>query len=172
MALSTGEKIKNLRKAKGLTQKDLSEALEVSISTIRLIEQNERQPSYKLLDSLANFFNITKHEIVSKNVNDRVVTIEKQTLTVKEIYKKQIEAGIVLMVTNYYSKYERIEDVEEMIEPLYYKLYRQIFTEEILAQNGYDQNDDISDEIYRAVEDKLKLGYQNFIEKLFNYKDF
>ena len=173
MVLSTGEKIKNLRKEKALTQKELSIALGVSVSTIRMVEQDEREPSYKLLDSLAKFFNINKNQIISDDIGNQVVTIKrKEVLTVKQVYEKQIQLGIVSMVKNYYSKYEHLQEVEQILEPLYRKLYEDAFIEELLIQNGYERSDSIPAEVKRAVEEKLEVEYQLFLESFFNIKDY
>ena len=43
------ENLKRLRKAKGLTQKELGEMCDVSESMIGLIENGNRKPSYELL---------------------------------------------------------------------------------------------------------------------------
>lgn len=58
MILSIGEKIKNLRKEKGITQRDLSEKINYSHSYIGDLESNRTNPSIKTLEILAEYFNV------------------------------------------------------------------------------------------------------------------
>ncbi|QDK42379.1 transcriptional regulator [Bacteriovorax stolpii] len=46
------DKIKKLRKEKGLSQEALAELASVSVSTIKFIEQNQRSPSLPMLFKL------------------------------------------------------------------------------------------------------------------------
>lgn len=178
MALSPGEKIKKLRKEKGLTQKELADALEVSISTIRMAEQDERQPSYKLLDSLAKFFNVNKNEIISDDMGDTVIVSKtKEHLTIKDIYNKQLEFALITIVKTYYTKHENIYNFEDMLEPLHEKLFRDEFIKQELYENGYDDTaifelDKIPSEIITSAERKLSNAFQLFLQKTFYPKDF
>lgn len=67
-----GNKVKELRKQKGLTQKHLAELLQLeghdfSDLTILRIEQGSRfVPDYEIV-ILANFFQITTDELLGKN---------------------------------------------------------------------------------------------------------
>lgn len=51
-----GDKIKDLRKEKNLTQKELAQALSITISTLSHWECDYQEPSFKDLILLANFF--------------------------------------------------------------------------------------------------------------------
>ncbi|WP_282804720.1 helix-turn-helix domain-containing protein [Clostridium tetani] len=53
-----GKNIKNLRKAKGLTQKKLSEELGLSLQSIIKYESGEREPNFETLNKMANIFNV------------------------------------------------------------------------------------------------------------------
>jgi len=56
---SIGARLANLRKKKGLSQKELAAALRVSPSTIGMYERNRRRPDTETLQRLAGFFNVT-----------------------------------------------------------------------------------------------------------------
>ncbi len=53
-----GKTLKNLRKEKKYTQKQLAKHLGVANSTISMYERNERFPDYNTMISLANIFNV------------------------------------------------------------------------------------------------------------------
>ena len=52
-------KLKNLRNITGMTQKDLSSILNVSISTIAMWETGKREPDFNTLKLIASFFDVT-----------------------------------------------------------------------------------------------------------------
>lgn len=52
------DRIISLRKEKGMNQKQLAEALNISPSTIGMIEQGRRNPGYDLLEDISDFFNV------------------------------------------------------------------------------------------------------------------
>ncbi len=56
---SFGEKIKELRIDKGLTQKETAQALSISIPTLSHWECNYQEPSYNDLKRLCAFYNVT-----------------------------------------------------------------------------------------------------------------
>lgn len=51
--------LRELRKARGITMKELGDMLGVSESTISLYENGKREPSYELLLKIAEFFNVS-----------------------------------------------------------------------------------------------------------------
>ena len=59
MEIKFAENLKNLRKAKGLTQKQLSDALGVDQRTISAWENGVCEPSYFMLLNICRFFNET-----------------------------------------------------------------------------------------------------------------
>ena len=54
-----GDKLKNLRKRKNITQKDIADYLGVSPSAIGLYEQNRREPDLETVKKIADFFNVS-----------------------------------------------------------------------------------------------------------------
>ncbi len=51
------ERLKQLRKEKGITQTDLANALDISGGTVAMWETGKRRPSFELLMDLAEYFN-------------------------------------------------------------------------------------------------------------------
>ncbi|MEG2811737.1 MAG: helix-turn-helix transcriptional regulator [Clostridium sp.] len=61
-----GDKIKFLRKEKGITQQELSTSIGVSRSSIGMVEKNLQGVSRKTLVKLADFFNVTVDSLLSE----------------------------------------------------------------------------------------------------------
>lgn len=62
-----GEHLKTLRLSKGLTQKQLAELTETSERGIQNYELNQRKPTYDILISLANFFDVSLDYLVGRS---------------------------------------------------------------------------------------------------------
>lgn len=60
-------KLAELRKKKGLTQKELARALKISESAIAMYETGRRTPSLARAKVIANFFNVDIEEIFFEN---------------------------------------------------------------------------------------------------------
>ena len=61
--------IRELRKARGLSQAELGEAMDVSRQTINAIETERYTPSLPLALALARFFALTVEEVFHDNSN-------------------------------------------------------------------------------------------------------
>ena len=61
------EKLKELRKARGMTQREVAEKIDVSISMYSKYEQGLNYPSEVTLLSLTNFFNVSINEFIFKD---------------------------------------------------------------------------------------------------------
>ena len=65
------DRIKQLRKQKGLTQKEMAEAVGVGVSTIAMWESGKRTPSFKLLNDLSDLFDKSIVYIFGTSDDDR-----------------------------------------------------------------------------------------------------
>jgi len=54
-----GEKLKDLRLEKSLTQKDLAQALSITVPTLSHWECNYQEPSFKDLAAICRFFDVS-----------------------------------------------------------------------------------------------------------------
>ncbi|MCL2229104.1 MAG: helix-turn-helix domain-containing protein [Firmicutes bacterium] len=59
-----GQRIKELREFKGVTQKDLSGVLGVRQHTISQFENGVRRPNYETLIALAKYFDVTVGQLL------------------------------------------------------------------------------------------------------------
>ena len=78
---ATGERIRDLRKAKGLTADKLAEKLYRSPKTISSWETGTRFPSIDNLVDLANLFEVSVHSLMLPNDNCEVECLETIKLT-------------------------------------------------------------------------------------------
>lgn len=62
--MSLGKKIKELRRKSGLSQKDLADYVGVSQAYISKIEEEKRQPTFRIVVLIANALNITMDELL------------------------------------------------------------------------------------------------------------
>lgn len=62
--LEIGEKIKEIRKKKGLSQEELAESSKVNLRTIQRIENNESEPRGKTLNLICEVLNINTEDIL------------------------------------------------------------------------------------------------------------
>ncbi len=68
-------KIRELRKAQGLSLKRLGEILGVAESTMSLYENGKRQPDYETLKKIATHFNVSTDYLLGK---DEPTTVHEQ----------------------------------------------------------------------------------------------
>lgn len=59
-------KLKELRKSKNITQLDVATAIGVSSQVLSRYERGEREPDYKTLCKLADFFGVTVDELLGR----------------------------------------------------------------------------------------------------------
>jgi transcriptional regulator with XRE-family HTH domain len=94
-------RIRQLRKQKKLSGKELGEILGYAESTILQWERGVRQPDMNSLVSLANFFNVSTDYLLNRTDYEKVIKVideyEKETLTtvnLLESYPKSVEEVI------------------------------------------------------------------------------
>lgn len=103
----TGERIKNLRIQKKLSQNELASQLFVSRQTIGRWERGETIPNTDNIVELAHFFNVDTAYFLSKSTinetdSDKKKTILEQTLSIFRIYKLDIYIFSLLVIPFFY----------------------------------------------------------------------
>lgn len=73
MSATFGDRLRELRLSKGLRQIDLCEILNVSKSAVGAYERNEREPVYKQLMNLADYFNVSLDYLLGRSDEPLVV---------------------------------------------------------------------------------------------------
>lgn len=59
-------RMKELRKEKQITQAELAKALNIAPSTIGMYEQGRREPDYKTLERIADFFHVSTDFLIGR----------------------------------------------------------------------------------------------------------
>ena len=62
--MTIGERIKTLRKAKGLSQIDLAHQAEIAVNSIRLYESGKREPKLEAVEKLSTALGVTKGQLL------------------------------------------------------------------------------------------------------------
>lgn len=75
--IGIGERIKELREDKGLTQEDLAIKFKVSRQSISGYENNTTEPSLSLLVQMADFFNVSTDYLLSRTKIKEIPTAHK-----------------------------------------------------------------------------------------------
>lgn len=81
--VNMGEKLKQLRVEKKLTQKQIADRIGVAISAISSYESGSRYPSYSILISLAHIFHVSTDYLLG--------ITDKRNIDVSGLSEKEIE---------------------------------------------------------------------------------
>ena len=110
--MSVGEKIKEIRKSKGLTQKQLAEKIGIAEITIRKYEKGERQPSTEQLVSIVNALEVPVSQLMS---NDEIIDLKLEQLhTMIDKYA----AGETSSLLNMLNPYKEILELYDQLNAL------------------------------------------------------
>ena len=88
------KKLQELRKAKGLTQEELAQALYVSRTAISKWESGRGYPSIDSLKAIAKFFSVTIDELLS---GEEVLSIAEEDTKQKQIHLQDLVFGLLDM---------------------------------------------------------------------------
>ncbi|MEK4492993.1 helix-turn-helix transcriptional regulator [Paenibacillus sp. FSL L8-0493] len=66
-----GMRLREIRLEKNLTQKELANLFKLSESSIGMYERDEREPSFKLTNELADHFQVTTDYLFGRTINRR-----------------------------------------------------------------------------------------------------
>lgn len=85
-----GEKIKQLRNEKGLTQKELADQLFVTAQAVSRWENNEVEPSLATISQIAHIFGVTVDELIGAQVENPAPQVKEEAPAPKVIVEKEI----------------------------------------------------------------------------------
>lgn len=112
------ERLKELRKSKGLSQKQLAEKTGISVHTINSYESGRRDPNTKNLQILQDFFQVSQgfllgelksddffkdQEVIDLNLDTVLTQISmlKQNMKISESYQNRVATFFLLKSLNY-----------------------------------------------------------------------
>lgn len=73
--------LKKLRKERGLTQKELADALGIAKSTISMYENNNREPDFETEELIADLFNVDMNTLRGKQTNLKSPILSDDVIT-------------------------------------------------------------------------------------------
>ena len=101
-----------LRKSKGLTQKELSVILGLRPSTVSMYENGRREPSFEILEAIADFFNVDMNYLMSgSSTSDELVNSDPALTAYLEELRTRPEMRMLFSVAKGATK----EDVEKAV---------------------------------------------------------
>ena len=90
MNINVGEKIKELRTTRNLTQSKLAEVIGVTTSAVSSYEVCARQPSYDVLVKISKFFNVTTDYLLGASDKD-IIDITELNVNQRNIIRETIK---------------------------------------------------------------------------------
>lgn len=108
-----GEKLKKLRKEKGIEAQYIAKQINVSKSTYSYYENNKSEPNFETLKKLADIFNCTTDYLLGRTDNKGVVIIKGE-----EIPKELREVGIEYLEVSRIAKEKGFtpQDIKELLK--------------------------------------------------------
>ena len=98
-----GDRLKELRKAKGLTQSELGEMLGVKKSVVCLYEKEKRNPSVESIIDMVQIFNVTADYLLG--TENKIQVVENEQTETYAFTKEEVNFILEL------KKYKDIYDV-------------------------------------------------------------
>ena len=97
--MSFGEKLKNLRKTRGVTQEELASEVFVSRSMIAKYETGKAYPTNEILQRIAEYFNVSLDELVKKQelIDEHSRVLEEKMSKNQKIAMLVAIVGILLV---------------------------------------------------------------------------
>lgn len=111
---SFGERLKNEREKKGLSQQELADRLKLSQSSIAYYERDKKQPPFETLNEIADYFEVQTDYLLGRTNNRGHVQLNNSSLLKRysDLLRKATELGV--SISFYGGPSEDI--TEEMIE--------------------------------------------------------
>lgn len=88
--MNFAERLKELRKMKGLYQGDIADILGVTRQAVSQYERGEREPSYEVLEILADYFNVDSDYLLGKE-NRSTYFIDPEVAEIADFLHKHPE---------------------------------------------------------------------------------
>lgn len=73
--MNFGDKLKQFRELRGLSQTSLAKLAGISRSTINMYEHNNREPDFEQLEALADILNVSLHDLMPDTVTSQYLSL-------------------------------------------------------------------------------------------------
>lgn len=132
MNVNLAEKIKSLRKERGISQEKLAQYLNVSFQAISKWENGNTYPDISLLPEIARFFGITVDELLQVEVIDEERLYQEYELKTMELYRDGKVAETLPIWQEAYKKMPNNTDVKDHLMSTYFDLDKKKYQKEII----------------------------------------
>lgn len=128
--MKINEKIKMLRKEKGLTQKEFANIINISEMSVRRYESGDRQPNIKTLTKIAKVLNVNTNFFLEEVTKDDLIYYDKKYPNMK--HEVDLSSSIVLLLNEIeydtenltIEEYKRIQNATIDFLKLYMKHFK------------------------------------------------
>ena len=114
--MAFNDRLKELRSKRGLTQPELAKALGISKSSVSMYERGEREPSYDMLETIADYFNVDVNYLLGKETGSTYYFDPEVAEMAQEMHERP-EMRILFDASRKATK-EDIEQVAAILEKL------------------------------------------------------
>ena len=154
------KKLEELRKSKGITQKDLAKDLGVSRTTIGYYESGERLPDIETAVKIADYFDITCDELI-RGIKTENVDINKK------LGLSEVSIAVLEMINNKNEDNE-IQCLNWLICNIHFIQIIVLFSELYMYTNTTIE--DMAEEYFKLNEETAFYNKKNF--KIINFESF
>jgi len=113
--MTLGQKLRKLRKDRGLTIRELAKELNIGKTTVANYEKDARKPDYEMLKAFSEFYDVTVDYLVGRTSDPNLYIVEKESLP-KEL--QDIGIDYITMAKRMKDKKIPLEDIEKIIDIL------------------------------------------------------
>ena len=166
MDVSLADKLKELRKAKKISQEKLAEYLGVSYQAVSKWENGVTSPDVLLLPDIARYYGITVDELLQVEKLDERDYFEECSRRSEELFRDGKREEIIPIWLEAYKKMPNNAEVKEMLMSVYFDTDKVKYQKEIieLGTELYNtQNDDMLDSYFKgqAIGQISRTYYEN-----------
>ena len=115
--MTFSKKLIELRKSKGLSQKELANYIDVSPSLVGMYEQGRRKPSFEIIEAIADYFNVSIDTLYSKDETEYSYYIDPEVAEYANRLKDNPDMRLLFDAAEDMSK-DDIDFVVNLIEGL------------------------------------------------------
>lgn len=144
MSVDLSEKLKNLRKEKGVSQEKLAQYLNVSFQAVSKWENGNTCPDISLLPDIARFFGITVDELLQVEKIDEKKLYQEYTQKAYDLFRNGHVADTIPIWQEAYHKMPNNVQVKEMLMSAYFDTDKTKYQREIIELGTELYNSDAS----------------------------
>lgn len=120
MTINLSEKLKNLRKEKGISQEKLADYLGISFQAVSKWENDNTYPDISLLPEISRFFGITVDELLQVEKLDEKELYSDYESRAEELFRIGKDSEVLALWQEAYKKMPNNIQVKEMLMSSYY----------------------------------------------------